>query len=225
MNKVLLCVGGVLAMVIAGAEPLKKAAPRTKIHVPATLAGVPSIDPAVAKVNHILLVNVANAIPAADWPRIATYTCSRLQINIWTNTVAHSPLPEIQKDPHSFSRLFGEKAKIGVFLTDTEEAFNIIAAPGAWSRVNLRFLKADKPDAVTYADRVAKMILKGIVAAAGAGASLDISSANHADTFDVAGLDKRNITLTPDVYFPMLEVLRMVGGNELISPAFTEPEE
>ena len=69
------------------------------------------------------------------------------------------------------------------------------------------------------------MILKGIAAAAGAGASLDISSANHADTFDLVGLDKRNITLTPDVYFPMLEVLRMVGGNELISPAFTEPEE
>lgn len=224
MKKALLCVGGVLAVAAAFAAPAKKAAPRTKIHVPATMEGVKPIDPAVEKANHIVLVNVANAVPAADWPRISIFACSRLQINIWPTTAASSPLPEILKDPRALGRQFGDKAKVGVFLTDTDEAFPVVAAPGTWARVNLRFLKEDKPDAVTYADRVAKMILKGIAAAAGAGASLDISSANHAETFDVAGLDKRNITLTPDVYFPMLEVLRRVGGDELISPAFTEPE-
>lgn len=229
MKKLLKTGVAVLAMVIAGtvasAAPVKKAAPLTKIHVPATLTGGMAIDPAVAKVNHIVLVNVADAVPAADWPRIATFACSRLQINIWTNSVSASPLPAVQKDPGALSRLFGEKTKVGVFLVDSNEAYPVVAAPGSWARVNIRFLKEDKPDAVTYADRVAKMILKGIAAAAGAGASLDISSANHADTFDVVGLDKRNITLTPDVYFPMLEVLRRAGGDELISPAFTEPEE
>lgn len=228
MNKMLMSGVAALVTVAAGAfafaAPAKKAAPLTKIHVPMTLAGGAAIDPAVAKVNHIVLVNVADAVPAADWPRIATFACSRLQINIWTNSVAASPLPAILKDPRALGRQFGEKAKVGVFLVDSDEAFPILAAPGAWSRVNIRFLKDDKPDAVTYADRVAKMILKGIAAAAGAGASLDISSANHAETFDLPGLDKRNITLTPDVYFPMLEVLRRVGGDELISPAFTEPE-
>ena len=214
----------VAAWTVAFAAPAK-AAPLTKIHVPATLTSGVAIDPAVAKVNHIVLVNVADAVPAADWPRIATFACSRLQVNIWTNSVAASPLPAVQKDPGALGRLFGEKAKVGVFLVDSDEAYPVVTAPGAWARVNIRFLKEDKPDAVTYADRVAKMILKGIAAAAGAGASLDISSANHADTFDVVGLDKRNITLTPDVYFPMLEVLRRAGGDELISPAFTEPEE
>lgn len=225
MKRTLMCVGGVLVAAVACAAPLKNPAPRTKNHVPATMEGVKPIDPAVEKANHIALVNIANAVPAADWQRISTYACTRLQINIWPTASASSPLPEIQKDPAALSRLFGEKAKVGVFLIDTDEPFDIIAAPGAWARVNLRFLKADKPDAVTYADRIAKMILKGIAAVGGAGASLDISSANHADTFTLEGLDKRNITLTPDVYFPMLEVLRRVGGNELISPAFTEPEE
>lgn len=229
MKKLLMSGVATLATVVAGvvafAEPAKKAAPLTKIHVPTTIAGVAAIDPAVAKANHIALVNVAGAVPAADWSRIATFACSRLQINIWTNSVSASPLPAVQKDPGALGRLFGEKAKVGVFIVDSDEAYPVVAAPGSWARVNIRFLKEDKPDAVTYADRVAKMILKGIAAAAGAGASLDISSANHADTFDVVGLDKRNITLTPDVYFPMLEVLRRAGGDELISPAITEPEE
>lgn len=229
MKKLLMSGVATLATVVAGvvafAEPAKKAAPLTKIHVPTTIAGVAAIDPAVAKANHIALVNVAGAVPAADWSRIATFACSRLQINIWTNSVSASPLPAVQKDPGALGRLFGEKAKLGVFIVDSDEAYPVVAAPGSWARVNIRFLKEDKPDAVTYADRVAKMILKGIAAAAGAGASLDISSANHADTFDVVGLDKRNITLTPDVYFPMLEVLRRAGGDELISPAITEPEE
>ena len=114
MKKLLMSGVAALASVVVGtaalAEPAKKAAPLTKIHVPATVAGIAAIDPAVAKVNHIALVNVAGAVPAADWPRIATFACSRLQVNIWTNSVAVSPLPAVQKDPGAIVRLFGEKA-------------------------------------------------------------------------------------------------------------------
>lgn len=203
----------------------KQARKPVKIHVPPTLEGVKLIDPAAAKVGHVLLVNVGNAVPAADWPRISTFASTRMQINIWTNSVAKTPLPEIMKDPSSFNRIFGKNAKVGVFLVDNDEPFPVIAAPGAWARVNVNFLKKDNPDAVTYADRVAKMILKGIVAAAGAGSSMDSRSANNTDTFDLEGIDKRDIIITPDVYFPMLETLRIVGGDDLISPAFTESNE
>jgi hypothetical protein len=83
-------------------------------------------------------------------------------------------------------------------------------------------LKADNPDKQTLLDRYAKAILKGFVYACGSGAALDGRSSSNYNTFDLKGIDKTGITVSPDSYFPMLEVLRIVGGEDILTPAIEE---
>jgi hypothetical protein len=40
-------------------------------------------------------------------------------------------------------------------------------------------------------------------------------------TLTVDGLDAAGICITPETYFPMLESLRLIGGNEMLSPAIS----
>lgn len=217
----------IAALALAAAEtfaaPLPKQTP-VKACVPATLDEVRLIDPAAAKANHILIVNVGNAIPAADWGRIVTYAASRLQLNIWTNAVAASPYPEILTNPQSFVDRFGKKVRLGVILEDCADTNPYVTVPGSWCRVNLRPLKADKPDVQTLEARYAKAILRGLAFAAGTGAGLDSRSATFYGAMSLPGMDKTAITLAPDTYFPMMETLQAIGGSEMTHPARTEEE-
>jgi len=169
------------------------------------------------------VVNVAGAVPEADWALAVTYASSRLQLNVWTNSLAQSVFPAGIDHPEAIASALGDKAKVAVFVEDVAEHIPFLSAPGAWCRVNVHSLKADAPDVQTLRDRYAKAVLKGFVYACGSGAALDPRSASNYDTFDLKGLDRTGITVSPDSYFPMLEVLRIVGGDEILSPA-VEPE-
>lgn len=193
-------------------------------HVPERLDSVRLISPAASARNHVAVVNVANAVPAEAWPLVATYASSKLQVNVWTNSMPQSVFPAAFVDGGVVARALGERAKVSVFMEDTDAPFPYVAAPGQWCRVNVRPLKADGPDAQTLRDRCAKAMLKGVVYACGGGAALDGRSASNYDTFDLAGIDRTGITVSPDSYFPMLEVLRLVGGDDILSPAVAGQE-
>jgi hypothetical protein len=141
---------------------------------------------------------------------------------VWTNTLEKSVFPEVLTDGKLISQKLGEKAKVTVFIEDIETPTPYLTAPGQWCRVNIRPLKADNPDKQTLLDRYAKAILKGFVYACGSGAALDGRSSSNYNTFDLKGIDKTGITVSPDSYFPMLEVLRIVGGEDILTPAIEE---
>lgn len=191
-------------------------------HVPSRLDSVRLINPSASGRNHICVVNVANAIPATAWPLAVTYAASRLQLNVWTNSLDKTIFPDVLTDGKSISKTLGGKAKVAVFIEDIETPAPYLSAPGQWCRVNIRPLKADNPDGQTFLDRCAKAILKGFVYACGSGAALDGRSSSNYDTFDLKGIDKTGITVSPDSYFPMLEVLRIVGGEEILTPAIED---
>ena len=194
-------------------------------HVPERLDSIRLINPAAAKKNHIAVVNVADALTAEDWALAVTYAASRLQLNVWTNSVGQTPLPALYDDGEILEKTLGRKAKVAVFIEDSETPFPYLCAPGRWCRVNVRPLRADNPSKQTLRDRYAKAILKGFVYACGSGAALDGRSASNYNTFDLAGIDKTGITVSPDSYFPMLEVLRIVGGDDILSPAIEGEEQ
>ena len=193
-------------------------APTPRQHVPERLDSVRLISPSAAKKNHIAIVNVADAIPQESWALVSTYAVSRLQVNVSTNSLPKTLFPSLYDDRSTLAGALGEKAKISVFIEDCDTPFAYVSAPGSWCRVNVRPLKADNPGLQTLRDRYAKAILKGFVYACGSGASLDGRSASNYNTFDLAGIDRTGITISPESYFPMLDVLRIVGGDDILTP-------
>ena len=195
------------------------AAAAAVIHVPETVADLETpIKANSANYNHVRLVNVAGAVPEKDWPLVTAFPASRVQISCALGALASSKdVDALLARPESLAEKFGPKAKLFVFVEDSDAAWPVIASPASFCRVNIRPLKADKPDATTLRDRIAKQILRGINYAAGGGGSTDSRSVTYVKARTLADLDKCLFTIAPDAYFPLLECLRAVGGDEIMS--------
>ena len=188
-------------------------------HVPAdfsSMKGVREITTRSRDKNHVVFVNVGNAIPESDWALSATYAAGRLQINIWTNAIASLDMDMLLTKPDAVQRICGPKSRVAVFVVNDEAGPAFLAAQGKWSRVNVRSLRKDNPDAQTLRDRYAKFLLKGLAQAGGAGVSLQRDCALFYDSFTLKGMDKTGITICPMSYFPMVETLQAVGGPEML---------
>ena len=186
-------------------------------HVPESIEGLKSpIRENAASFNHVRLVNVARAVPEKDWPLVTAFPASRMQVNCALGSIGSSQeVDSLLARPESLTERFGPKARLFVFVEDTDAAWPVMASPAAFCRVNIRPLKADKPDATTLRDRIAKQILRGINYAAGGGGSTDSRSVTYVRAQTLADLDKALVTIAPDAYFPLLECLRAVGGEEI----------
>ncbi len=212
MKKMAIAMAVVLAATVAVA-----AAPN---RVPETLDGIRPITAAAREANHVVIVNVSHAIPDDVWPLVVTYAASRVQLNIWTNALEKSIVRELVEDPkEALRKTLGEKACVGVFVERNARGASFLQAPGAWSMVNVRGLDKDSPDRRTLVDRYAKMVLKGLAFAAGGGASLDSACSLYYGSFTLRGMDRTGIQIAPTSYFPMIEILRAVGGNEIVTPS------
>lgn len=221
MSKTVQIASSLLFPVAAIAAPLANR-PAVVPHVPADCGSMRHIDPAAAGVNHIAVVNVGNAVPSADWPRIVTYAAAKLNLNVWTNAVEKTLFPALLDDPGLIAKTFGGKARFIVFVEEGNDSTPFLAAPGSWCRVNTRHLKHGNPDRQVLCDRMCKAILKGVAHACGAGLALDGHSANCIGSVGIDGLDNAVFSITPDSYFPMLESIRVLGGEEILSPARSE---
>ena len=209
-----------IALIAAPKKPAPKPVPQD--HVPANLEGVRTISPKAVKYNHVLFVNVGGAVPDNLWPLVSNYAGSRVNINIWTNSIAVTPVPELVKDPAALGRMFGNKACLAIFVENKPEGPAFLNAPGSWSMVNVRSVAKGSPDAQTLKDRYAKMLLKGLAYACGGGASLDNSCSLFYGSFSLEGLDATGIRISPMSYFPMIETLRAIGGGEITNTTYDE---
>jgi len=215
MNKVIL-------MALFAATAASAFSAIVKQHVPDRLDKIRLINRAAADKNHVLIVNVGEAIPAEDWGDVVTYAASRLQINAWTNSTDKIDLAAYALCPVKGRQDFGDKAKVCVFIINDPNVANITSAPGCWCAINLCNIKRDNPDRQTLRDRYAKMILKGLAYGCGAGVSLEPMCSLFYGGITLDGMDKTGIMITPTVYFPMLEVLKSVGGTEMLTPGIEE---
>ncbi len=62
------------------------------------------------------------------------------------------------------------------------------------------------------------MVLKGIDYACGGGNTLERVCDMYCGSFTLAGMDAANLTISPMAYFPMLEILKALGGPEVLIP-------
>ena len=111
-----------------------------------------------------------------------------------------------------------------MFIVDDPAIGPFVSVPGYWCAANLNHLKKDNPNKQTLHDRAAKTILRGLAHACGTGATLEPSCSLYYGTSTLKGLDETGIMITPMSYFPMLEILRAIGGDEMLSPAIAEEE-
>ena len=204
MNKLILAAALACSLTAIAAPKARREPVRN--HVPEKLEGFSTISPRAATCNHILVANVAGAIPEKDWVLCANYAASRIPINIFTNAVAAVPAQKTSG-----------KAVIAVYVTDEKDAEPILAAPCRWSVVSVAWLKADNPSPAVLRDRYAKMILKGIAAACGGGATIEPLCSTFYGSRTLEGMDRTNITISPMAYFPMVEIIRAIGGGEALS--------
>lgn len=174
--------------------------------------------PGAAKRNHVVIVNVGQALPEVSFAKAARLAASRVNLNIWTNSIPKSIVMDLIRDPALLQKTFGPKCRVAVFVEKNAIGPSFLQAPGCWSLVNLRGLDKDKPDEAKLADRYAKMILKGLGHACGGGASLDANCSLFYGSFTLQGMDKTKLQISPMTYFPMLETLRQIGGHEILSP-------
>lgn len=224
MKKLLITLAAAIATCVLVAAPRGPRASQN--HVPSTLEGTRQFETAAANYNHIALVNVGGAVADEDWALSATYAVSLLQINVWTNSAASIELEKLVKENDYTAKLLGnEKAKVAVYFVNIPGGARIISSPGAWAVVNTADLKEGNPDAQIYRDRVAKSVMKGLAAAGGGGATLEPFCSLFYGSQDIQGMDKTNIAISPMCYFPMLEILRGAGGNEIIAPVGEMGEE
>ena len=202
-----------------GTALLSCGATRGVDHVPAdqsAMKGVRAITTRSRDKNHVALVNVGSAVPAHEWGLVPAYAAGRLQVNVWTNSIATLDRDLLFNSPDAVQRICGPKARVAVFIVDGGPGPAFLAAPGRWSIVNVRSIRKDSPNDQTLRDRYAKFLLKGLAMAGGAGVSLNRDCAMFYNSFTLEGMDKTGITICPMSYFPMLETLQAVGGPEML---------
>ena len=175
--------------------------------------------PGAATRPHLLIVNVADALPKTVFAQAAEKAAAAtMTINCWTNSIPKSIYRELLDNPNELSQHFGRLARIVVFIEKNQVGPSFLNVPGSWSVVNMRGLDRDNPDAVKYGERVAKMILKGMAHASGSGATQEPVCVMYWDSFSLQGLDKVKTVISPMAYFPMLSTLRGLGGQDLLIP-------
>lgn len=192
-------------------------------HVPYSLTGERLIHPKTFTRNHVIIVNVDDAIPPKMWPNVVTYAASRVNINIWTNSLPASIVSACVAEPLAFRKNFGEKARVAVFIEKgTDGQAFCMGAPGYWSRIYVNDLQKGTPSEQTLMDRYAKAILRGLAYASGGGATIERLCSLYGAAQTPEQMDKTNIAISPMAYFPMTDVLGAIGGEEILNPFFDE---
>ena len=178
-----------------------------------------TIKAGAASRNHVLVVNVGGAVSPEDWPLVVNYAASRIPISIWTNSLPASPVQDLLAGRTSLKDATGDgRAVVAVFVERMPSGASVLSVPCSFSRVDVAWLESGSPSRGLLRDRQAKMILKGIAGACGAGATIEPMCSLFYASRTLAGMDRTNITISPMAYFPMVEVLRALGGDEAASP-------
>lgn len=191
---------------------------RVVVHVPESVDDTMKILPGAADRAHVTLVNVSGAVPDSVWGPAVSYATSRIQLNVWTNSVEVSVVDKLVSGAVKSADITGNKnARIGVYFERRNDADEFIVSPGRWCVANVSVLDKGNPDAQTKRDRMAKFVLRALAYAGGAGQSVDSGCSMYVGASNVEGLDDAGIALTPMTYFPLVEALRMIAGEDIVT--------
>ncbi len=168
--------------------------------------------------NHVVVVNVGGALPDGAFAQAVERAASVIAVNVWTSSIPASVVSDLISGATDVKALFGDKAKVAVFVERREKGPTSLHCPAHWGMVDMRGLGRDGPGAETLAMRQAKTVLKGIAYACGGGTTTEKVCTMNARSLNLAEMDKTLLVLSPMSYFPMLEALRAIGGPGILTP-------
>jgi hypothetical protein len=164
---------------------------------------------------HILFVNVDGALPDAAFREAAAYVSMKTTFNVAVRNERKPFTDAAVADLATLRARFGGKAVIVVAFVKQEKNPVFMNIPGWFSQVNLRDVNKDSPGELFLKKRVRQMFLKGLAHACGVGATIDSMCVMHYNSFTLEGMDQVSATYGPNSYFPMLELLKKIGGNDI----------
>ena len=180
---------------------------------PSATATAPSSE------KYVVFVNVGEAIPKDVVQAAAQEACRQINVRFKITSLAAFKASELTGSPEKMGARIASDAALTIFLFNDEHAYGFISAPGNWAMVNMRSLKQDHPSAEIYGKRVTKMLMKGMAHAAGVGANIDVHCVMYYGSFSLAGIDATSASYGPNAYFPLMETLRQVGGENVFALA------
>ncbi len=207
-----------MALLAAEKPAVKPAqpAPPQKNAVLEPIKDVDALLPADADQRaHVLFVNVGKALSDAEFREAAAYVRMKYMLNV---AVCAAPKPfaqEVVADTAALKKRFGKNALIVVAVVKQEKSPSFINVPGFFSQVNLRGLDKDNPEELFLKKRTRQMFLKGLAHACGIGATIDNMCVMFCNSFTLEGMDRVSATFGPNAYFPIRELLRELGGEDI----------
>lgn len=161
--------------------------------------------------DHVGFLNVNGAVDAALFNETVTNRIrGTIQLATRTYAIDRIAVPDVVAAAAK-GYPTGE-CKISVYFVDDPAFPPQVVAPGFFAIMNVRGLKKDA-DSRKYADRILKMVLKGLAFSCGFGANQDIGRCvMAAGSFDtLKGIDGTSASYSPFCYFPLSDYLRKRG--------------
>lgn len=146
---------------------------------------------------YILVVNVAGALDQETLDLALSHCRRFVNSPIETSSIEDSFIQDLTAEPIAVRKHFGNDVILAVFLENDDDKYTFIQAPRAWSMVNFSRFDNDSPTEETRIERAKKMLLKGIVHAAGGGANPDPRCVMWHGSYTLEGMDSTSATLGP----------------------------
>lgn len=173
----------------------------------ASVAGVAPDAP------HILFVNVAEAMKKDDFDFAVAKVAKAVPCPVRVDSADVLPDLLSKNDLEDFVDKKG--AVIVVYVVRSESLPESFSCPRHWSVANLAPLESDAPSSEVLEARRAKIILRGLAYAAGAGATLEQRCIMFAGGLSLRELDAAPFALSPMAQLPMLVALEKLFGEDV----------
>ena len=161
---------------------------------------------------HILFVNVAEAMKKDDFDLAVAKVAKAVPCPARVDS--GEILPDLLSENSAGKFVDDKDAVLVVYVVRSKSLPESFSCPSHWSVVNLAQLESDSPSPEVLAARRAKIILRGLAYAAGAGATLEQRCLMFAGGLSLRELDAAPFALSPMAQLPMLVALEKLFGED-----------
>jgi len=204
---------GVLSAACASAQEAKKV-----MGVIDPVEDVARFLPAdAARQPHVLFVNVAKALPDAEFRKAAAYVRMKYGVRVAVRDEAKPFAADVVARAGSVTNRFGANAVLAVALVRKAGEPTYVAVPGWFAQVNVEGADRDKPDGLFRYKRASQFALRGLAYACGIGVNPDDMCVMSYRGFTLEGMDAVSATFGPYAYFPLRETLRKMAGDAIFT--------
>ena len=166
---------------------------------------------------HVLFVNVAGALPDAEFRRAAAYVRMKYGVRVAVRDEKRPFAADVVAGAGAVTNRFGANAAVAVALVRRPGEPAYAAVPGWFAQVNVHGMDRDGPSDLFRYKRACQLALRGLAYACGVGANPDDMCVMSYRGFTLEGMDAVSATFGPYAYLPLRETLRRIAGDAIFT--------